>query len=579
MDLNLLISHNYPDLEKDFALWDAYIAALRQSGSLQYFLPGTIGEEWDGLQNDDREQILDDLIAPHEQIFGYTTMPLSITNRYGFGFFSVVQKDDHDKIETVDGGITMPSTGNEETLHFLIHSLARNLLFQRFVDEELEYTPLAQEFKEYNVTSGRMSDERTRLAVFPMPSDFNIWINRPSMQYALQATSYVSKQLGGDGDVVPIMIERLRADFITEQRDILSMLLDHNDCFDESEIYKMFWQERAQDYVDVIMKNTDKFDVSDAIYIMNVAKKSGIEIKEPDNLEDIFSKNPVLKAMHIATRDEVIDFTNRLDREGFKKLTPQVRLHLLSTLGPQEILNHEERMDCDNAAMYILNSWPLHESYLAYYTALFNEMGPLLREKEDLNTLGKEWLDGCDLDAKIAFLSALNGHASIHLGIDAMPILPFSKPMIKREDGDKWTKDAAAFAARHADGESLKIEYGMDIDPALNKRGLIAINTHDDFRSFTDKTPMRASRLLIHEIAHHIAYKEMADDIKGVIGESDPRLAQIKEFRLIDGYTMTDRRLRDEFSNAVYPLIQTEKFQYWVMDEFERSHPFGFMPK
>lgn len=88
---------------------------------------------------------------------------------------------------------------------------------------------------------------------------------------------------------------------------------------------------------------------------------------------------------------------------------------------------------------------------------------------------------------------------------------------------------------------------------------------------------MEPAQVIVHEYGHFEVDSLTHALITSRMAEADPRHTQAKQYSDIESKKYVDRRLRDDFSRALYPLIQTEKFEYWLMDEFARSRPFGFM--
>jgi len=574
----LLSTSNYPDLERDFTRWDAFVEALRESSLFKFIQGGMQGAAWDAMTPEDHLGVMSSFVRSHEKAFGYYAAEISIGNPGSGGFWTFVMKNEDGTFGGYDAGINIPLLGKDDALQFLFYALARNYLLTRYTKSDAAYADLTSDYKDYNTMEPLIDDELNRLKEFPMPREFKTWIDRPSARYALQAVSYLSSQLLGTPDISPKIMDLLMKDYMENHRDILAMVQNHDDGFKRfSKLNRSLWRFRAQDYIDIIMDNPELHDPLEALRVMDVARKNDIALIPPPNLKEVLQRDPNLKALHVGTRMEAISYVRNHSSATFRQLSPEAILHVIDMLGPQKDLSLRQRKLCDEAAQELLRAWPLSEPFLEYYRHEVKTLAQSLCTHEKLNELGAVWMETKSPVARWTFLEVLKTEMAQHFGVNDIPLIPYSKAATKEKNKNFDTKDSRGFATQFADLDNLKEEDNLILPPSFKHKPLIGINIHKDFSLLTASNPMEAARVIIHEIGHHVVDHVKMQYLDNALGKQDPRYAQAEEYRDIATKADIDRRLREEFSRALYPLIQTEKFEYWLMDEFENNLPFAHL--
>lgn len=583
---NLLKETNYADLDQDFQKWDGFIDVLRKSPFLSYFKPGDKNYDWDAMTPEHRIGIFTTFQNLHEKIFKYSPMEIEAGHEYSTpGLWATVSRKADGTLRDIEGGIHIPMMDGAESLQLLIYSMARNFLVMRAGHEDPKYAHLTDDVELYNTQKVGLDEELVRLGLFPMPSEFDQWLDRSSARYALQAASYVSGQLLGEQQISPKIIEILHDDFVSEHKDILAMVQMTHDQLDENVvgIHLEMWKMRAQDYINVIVANPDRHDPMEALRVLSVAKKSGITLEEPAGLAELLARDPNLKAMKVSGREEALDYVMKHGSETFQQLSTEARLHVIDMFGEQKTLSLIQRKACDGAAQELLRSWPLSQDFLQYYRERVKAMGDALRENETLNKLGFQWILSKSPVARLAFLTLFGSEVSKFLGGGIIPILPFAQARRERKldaDGEIdlfGERDALGFASQFANAQKLKEEYNITLPKNLQDKPVIGLNIHPDFNLLNALLPLEACQVIVHEYGHHEVDSFARQLTRGEITPADPRYIQAKEYETIEEKSHVDRRLRDEFSRALYPFIQTEKFEYWLMDELARCQPFGWL--
>lgn len=570
---------NFQEIEADFQKWDAFVQSLLQSPHRPYF-DADMGHLWDQSGREFRQAVLIDVIAAHEQSFGYEANDITFNNLDGNGLWSVISKNYDGEILEVDAGLNVPEGNNLDTLQMITYAAAQNFLLSRYIADDVEYELNTTDIDDFNVIRNPFAHELIRLSSYPKADEFEKWLNRPSSRYALTAASYVSKQMTGSAEIGANLIKSLHVNFMSDQAFILTSLENTDGSLgaDLNDFYRKHWQSRAQSVVNEWGKNYTPYVAKEAASLLKIAQKSGIEIAQPDSFSQLMDRDHSLKALSQASMTDAVFFVGKCAPEILVQLSDEARIHLLDTLGPQNELHDFEKKLCNNAAESLLTTWDLDPKFLMYHAALLDIMADNLRHDKEINELGHQWVSTLHMNSRWAFLVALNEKVTAFLGIPKTPLIPFDKSLDEKDPITQQEADnAIGMFISDPHKERIYKKYNVIVPEEFKSGPVIAINQSHDFGLLSYPTPMRASRVLIHEIGHLSNYHLVKSFKAGEIEPNDPLFKQAAQYALINSHRNLDIRLREEFTKAVYPMIQTEKFEYWLMDVFEHSNPFSFI--
>jgi hypothetical protein len=576
--IEFAINSNYPDLEKDFPLWDEFIKYLKQCDAQYLFANTAPDKNWDSLSLEMRGNVLDAILRGHQKIFGYEATDIMVTERAGAGFWMNIFNENLDTIDYTESLIEIPRAGKTESFQLFISSIARNFLMDNFVKERCSSTKLMGEIKDYNITLPGIDFDKTRLAIFPMPSEFKDWFDRPSMRYGLQAASYVSGQIGGQKNIADELAIRLFQNFMDDQHFILTALLTNDDRINETNFYQKLWQERAQDYIDVIARNAELIDIKNAIEIMQFASDSGIEITPTKELEYFIQNHPRLHALTLKDDLSVGTFISKQSYESLLELDDDTRLHLLRTLTQTEIESQEQQKMQEASAFALLASWEVSGAYLGFYEHVIQQMSQQLRKDPEINELGQSWMNTRHFDSRWTFILTLAEKMAPFLELPPIPIYQYEQHKSDVTESQNLNDKDALGCYISGFNVSLKNKFNfLNIPENMGPDNCIGLNISPEFALFSQATPEFVAQVLAHEMAHGVDDENVKRYRKADFTKDDPRYDQSARLNLLDRHKATDTILRNKFSTTIYPLIHTERFEYWFMDEFLKARPFSFL--
>lgn len=582
----------FPHPSHDRDKWDAFIDKIKISAIAAIFQDGKDSPaQWDSMSHKDKENLLRDIAQWHQEVFGYEGTTIDLCADYDLpsasGYWGVISWHPHSKeFREMEDGIAIPDVSAPVVLQLLIHSLAKNLLYQRTaenlatIENDLQYGQHVSDILKIGTHALRFKEnEQCDIEVMlnlPMPGEFEAWMTSPSNRYAWGAASYACEELIGHGVLDQEIYARKYDDFMGHQYDTLTnaITFDNRLMYAPDSASCEIWTERAKKYVTKTLRDNRNADHSrEAARLVGVMHASSISVTLPKDVRSYINNTPSLLVMTATEESRARRFIFKHSIEDLKDLRGKEKANLIYALGPQEKVNPQLHKICNEAAQKVLLASGISPEFMNYYAALFEEMGEAFRRHQELQDLAGQWTEKAALADKMAFLYKLNEEASKHLRIEPVPICLYDeKPEIK----GRYSRGTLGFSSPYAEYHLKGLDLSGFAEQKVPKSGpVIGLNLYKEFGLFSAPTPRAASSTLLHEITHQLDDSLVKKLDKGTLKESDPRHAHIGEIAVWKNHN-ANKRLRNEFSPGIYPLIVDEQFQYRASSMFARVKAFAF---